>query len=556
MELRPYQQDTLEKLMLPPHGVNRSLVVMATGAGKTVLFASFLDKFLKKNERALILAHREELLTQAQEKLAHAAPSLYVEIEQAGRKASKTITGWRRNREGIDRTVVVASVQTLRGERLKKWDPSAFSVVIIDEAHHSTATSYNTILQHFGVFNVNSRTRLVGVTATPGRTDGIGLGAVYQEITADYGIRELIHEGWLCPIKARRISSSVSLEGVKTVRGDFAQNELEDRVDVSDRNELIVTAYEQFALGMRTIVFAAGVGHAHRIADIFRARGHSAAPIWGDMPKDKRKELLNDYGAGKVGVLTNYGVLTEGFDSPKTSCIILARPTKSSLVVAQCIGRGTRLADGKSHCLVLDIRDTITGKNLCSASTLAGLPPNFDPKGGDVMKLGEDLENLDPVLRPMALDADLLGAVMQKVKDGLSVAEIDLFSALRVDPVVRERSSLAWRQSGADSWSLRAGDTTYKIHTDTLGRFVFMDGSGIRAVEYSADTAFQYADAWVRHMHHDKMKILDVNQGEGWRKRPASEPQLAFLRKKLKGRELPANLTQGDASLLVDSFKK
>lgn len=542
--------------MSPPSGVNRSLVVMATGAGKTILFASFLDAFLKKNERALILAHREELLTQAQEKLAHTSPTLHVEIEQAGKRATKTITGWRRNREGIGRTVVVASVQTLRGERLKKWASDTFSCIIIDEAHHSTASSYNTILQHFGVFNVNSRTRLVGVTATPGRTDGVGLGAVYQEITADYGIRELIGQGFLCPIKARRISSSVSLEGVKTSHGDFAQADLENRVDVSDRNELIVTAYEQFALGMRTIVFAAGVGHAHHIADIFRARGHFAAPIWGDMPKDKRKQLLNDYSTGKVGVLTNYGVLTEGFDSPQTSCVILARPTKSSLVVAQCIGRGTRLASGKDHCLVLDVRDTITGKNLCSASTLAGLPPNFDPKGGDVMKLGEDLENLDPVLRPMALDADLLGAVMQKVKDGLSVAEIDLFSALRVDPVVRERSSLAWRQSGDDSWSLNAGGEKYTIHADTLGRYVFLDESGIRAVEYSVQTAFEYADAWIRHMHHDKMQILDVNQGEGWRKQPATAPQIAFLEKKLKGRKLPSNLTRGDASLLIDSFKK
>lgn len=498
-----------------------------------------------------MLAHREELLTQAREKLAVAAPTLYVEIEQADKRASRHINGWTKNLKHIDRSVVVASVQTLRGKRLKEWKQDAFSLVIVDEAHHSTAASYVDILKHFGCFDRG--TRLVGVTATPGRTDGVGLGAVYQEIAAEWGIRDLIKLGYLVPVLGRRVTSEISLEGVKISHGDFVQNELEKRVDVSSRNELIVSAYEEHALGRRTIVFAAGVSHAHHIADLFRARGHAAQPIWGDMDREKRRASLDAFQAGTLPILTNFGVLTEGFDAPETSCIILARPTKSALIVAQCIGRGTRLAPGKDGCLVLDVRDSTAGKSLATAATLAGLPPNFDPKGKNIIELAEEFEALDARLKPEAIDADKLSAFVKQVKDGMSVAEIDLFAAIRVDPAIRSQSSLAWLQEGEQAWSIRADKTRYGVHVDTLGRYIFSRETQTIAVEDDPKTAFRFADAWVRGMHPEAQKLLDLSQR--WRKEAASDAQLRKLEKLRKGKELPQNLSKGDAALLISSLK-
>src|SRR5690348_13494903 len=173
--LRDYQEEAVSRLLGPPENVNRSLAVLPTGSGKTIVFAALLDRFLQSGERALVLAHREELLTQARDKIAFAAPSLHVEIEQAASFASRTHpeSSLFQNRE---RSVVVGSVQTLRGKRLKQWDTDAFKIIIVDEAHHATAGAYVDILTHFGCFD--GATRLVGVTATPGRTDGVGLGAI------------------------------------------------------------------------------------------------------------------------------------------------------------------------------------------------------------------------------------------------------------------------------------------------------------------------------------------------------------------------------------------
>lgn len=554
MQLYPYQQATIDALLSPPAGISRSLVVIATGGGKTIVFASLLDRLLQSGERALILAHREELLTQAREKIAKVAPSLHVEIEQAEKRASTKITGWSAMLRQIDRSVVVASVQTLRGERLAKWPRDTFRLIVIDEAHHSTASSYQDILKHFGCFDEENPTRLVGVTATPGRTDKVGLGAVYQEIAAEYGIRELIRMGYLASVRALNVTSQVSLDGIKTVKGDFQQSELERRIDVSARNELIVSAYEEHALGLQTIVFAAGVSHAHHIAELFRARGHAAAPIWGDMEKDDRRKTLDAYSRGDIPILTNYGVLTEGFDAPETRCIILARPTKSSLVITQCIGRGTRLAPGKESCLVLDVRDCTAGKNLVSAATLAGLPPTFDPKGKNVMELGDEYDELDSRLKPAAIDADKLSQFVKQVKEGMSVAEIDLFGAIRVDPVIRERSSLAWLPSGEESWEIRTHLHRYGIHADTLGRYLFTRDGRTLAVETNADTIFRFADAWLGMQHQDEMHYLDLSFR--WRKKPATEAQIKALTKRLNVKELPPNLTAGDASLLLNSLQK
>jgi len=215
IELRDYQEHTITALLKPPEDVTRSLAVLPTGSGKTIIFAALLDRVLRNGERALVLAHREELLTQARDKIAFAAPSLHVEIEQAASFASRThpTSSLFNDRE---RSVVVGSMQTLRGKRLKEWPADAFRIVILDEAHHATAGAYVDILTHFGC--LDGLTRLVGVTATPKRTDGIGLGAIFQEIAVEFGIRDMIRSGYLVPIRAWQVQTNIDPECLNNFR--------------------------------------------------------------------------------------------------------------------------------------------------------------------------------------------------------------------------------------------------------------------------------------------------------------------------------------------------
>lgn len=552
MELRPYQAQIVETLLSPPEGITRSLVCCATGGGKTIVFAKFLDAFLKKGERALILAHRTELLTQAVSKLAQASPSLHVEREQANLRASKKISGWSKSLKNIDRSVVVGSIQTMKGKRLESWDKDTFAAIIIDEAHHSVANVYVDVLKHFGC--MDGKTRLVGVTATPSRTDGVGLGFTYQEISADWGIVALTKLGFLCPLTGRRITSEISLDGIKLSHGDFAQGELERRIDVSDRNELIVSAWEEHALGRQTIVFAAGVGHSHHIAELFRARGHKAMPVWGEMDPSERKKTLEDYHSGAVSILTNFGVLTEGFDAPRTSCVVLGRPTKSALVVAQCIGRGTRIAEGKKDCLVLDVRDTVAGKSLATAATLAGLPPNFDAKGKNLIELAEEFEALPEPLKKTAIDADALGEFVAKVKKGMTVAEIDLFAALPEGENIRSHSKLAWLPEGEGAWAINADHVHYTLGlVPFLGNFVFARNGQVMFQEPDQSKAFHLADAWISEKHAETTeKLLDTTKA--WRRDPATPAQIKLLKRMKPGLDF-TKTTKGEAGKMISSMK-
>jgi superfamily II DNA or RNA helicase len=255
IKLRDYQEHTITALLNPPEDVTRSLAVLPTGSGKTIIFTALLDRVLRNGERALVLAHREELLTQARDKIAFAAPSLHVEIEQAASFASRTHPT-SSFFEGRERSVVVGSMQTLRGKHLKEWPSDAFRIVILDEAHHATSAAYVEILTHFGC--LDDFTRLVGVTSTPKRTDGIGLGAIFQEIAVEYGIRDMIRSGYLVPIRAWQVQTSIDLRSVKTTAGDYAIGELEKTVNTEKRNYEIVSAYEQYASDMQSVVFLRG----------------------------------------------------------------------------------------------------------------------------------------------------------------------------------------------------------------------------------------------------------------------------------------------------------
>ena len=553
IELRDYQSETVERLAAPPENVTRSLVVLPTGTGKTTTFASYLDRILKRGEQALVLAHRDELLTQAAAEINAVAPQLTVEVEKAASHAADSIPQPSFFDKKCKRTVVVASVQTLHEKRLKEWGSYTFSTIICDEAHHASARAYVNIFKHFGCYDDVDATRLVGFTATPNRTDGVGLGSVFQEIAVEYTLPDMIKRGRLVPIRAWQVDTSVDLSNVKVVKGDYDEAELQDAVNNEKRNLEIIAAYEKYASGMPAIAFCAGVEHSHEIARLFNERGIPAASVWGAMKKDTRDAALAAYQRGEIKVLCNNNILIEGYNAPATQCILLCRPTTSSLLVSQMIGRGTRLHPGKEYMLAIDIADVTSGKSLCSVASLFGLPEKFKTKGGNVVQMAEDLEDVDPRLHHLANDRESLERIVEKTKTGMSVVEIDLFSVVQYDETIRMFSPFSWIKAGDERYTLRPEKGfTYDIHVDTLGRYaVTWHEAKKTVIAGDKARAFRLADGLIRKKHSDKLMFVDASMP--WRKKPASEKQLALIAKLTKG-AAPQNLTQGDAAILLDSL--
>ncbi|HTU33687.1 MAG TPA: DEAD/DEAH box helicase [Candidatus Acidoferrum sp.] len=383
--LRPYQTEALTAVRDAYRaGKRRVMVSLPTGTGKTVVFAHF-PRALKMKKRLLVLAHREELLLQALDKFRSIDPELKVEIEQADRHAASAAK------------VVIASVATLARSdwRLSRLQPDDFSIIVVDEAHHAVAPTYRHIFDHFGLFESHGSRYLIGFTATPRRGDKQGLGEVFEEVCYARDIREMIADGYLCPIVGWRVDTNLSLDSVKVQHGDFIQSQLGRAVNTPLRNALLVRAYRDFAPGRRTIVFCVDVAHAKDVHRMFAEAGIRAATVWGELARDQRRSTLAAFSAGEIDVVTNCNVLTEGFDEPLVDCVIMARPTRSKLLYAQMVGRGTRPHAGKKNLMVIDIADNSRMHQLPGLHSLFNLPLNMNLRGDNALEIEQRIERLN-----------------------------------------------------------------------------------------------------------------------------------------------------------------
>lgn len=323
---------------------HRSTVLeMATGTGKTVVFSEVIRRRRDQGRgRALVLAHRRELIEQAQKTLARFG--LSTDVEMADQYA-------RRELALVVSDVVAASVPTLRGRRLERWDPTAFGTIVVDEGHHAVAETYRKIVEHF------AEAKVLGVTATGDRGDGIGLGAVFDSVAFRYPIRQAIDEGYLCPVRAQRVfCEDLDLSKVRSVRGDLSEADLQAAIQVDKVLHEIARPLVELAGDRQTIIFMPGVESAEALAEILGAYGKSGRVgfVHGKQPKLVRDDVIARFRAGGLQFLSNCAVLTEGFNAEETACVAVARPTKSRSLYAQMIGRGTRNAPGKVDLLVLD----------------------------------------------------------------------------------------------------------------------------------------------------------------------------------------------------------
>jgi superfamily II DNA or RNA helicase len=342
MLLKPRQQQAYDAVFTALNqGIGRQLVALPTGVGKTILACEIAKKFKK----TLFLAHRMELISQTANAMSRVAPELPQGfIVQGAHNTEATFT--------------VGMIQTVFN-RLNRINPKEFDLVVIDEAHHSCAKTYRTVADHF-----EPRLRL-GLSATPERSDGAPLSNLFDAITYSMNLGDAINEGYLVPPKCIQVTTKTSLDRVRCTAGDFNQGDLERTLNTPARNRLIVDAYRKHGGERRTVCFTAGVQHAKDVAASFQKAGIAGEWISGDDPN--REEKLSRFRAGEIRVLANAMLLTEGWDDPATSCVIMARPTKSRGLYAQCVGRGLRLAEGKTDCLLLDLVDSASRHNLLSA---------------------------------------------------------------------------------------------------------------------------------------------------------------------------------------------
>lgn len=372
LPLRPYQAQAIEAITAAyARGVDRQLVVLPTGGGKTVVFSHLVSR---RPGRALILAHRDELIQQAAGKLAMVSGSLDIGIVKA-------------RQDEHDAPVVVASVQTLarpgRTGRLGE-----FSTVIVDEAHHAVASTYMDILGELGCMGT-SGPLTAGFTATAGRSDKIGLGAVWQEITYQRGIVQMIAESYLCDVKALQIGSDFNIGNAQVRAGDYTDSSLGAELERSDALEAAAKAYKKYADGRLGVAFTPTIATAHALAEALTRQGIRAEAVDGKMPTDARRAVLARLHRGETRVVCNCAVLTEGWDEPAVSCALMLRPTKSAPFFVQMAGRVLRPFVGKDDALILDVAGS-SDLGLATVADLAGLPPGSVKKGQSLLDAAEE----------------------------------------------------------------------------------------------------------------------------------------------------------------------
>lgn len=349
-ELRPYQQQARDRIHAEwDAGHTRTLLVLPTGTGKTIVFASVAADQVRAGDRVLILAHRGELLEQAADKLQRST-GLVSAVEKA---ESTCLDSWFR--------VVVGSVQTLqRTARLERFPQDYFGTIIIDEAHHAITDGYRRILDYF------SGAKVLGVTATPDRGDMRNLGEVFDSLAFEYKLTDAIKEGYLCKIMAQTIPLQLDITSVTMSGGDYAVGDL--GTALNPYLEQIAAEMARRCKSRKTVVFLPLIKTSQKFRDLLNTYGFRAAEVNGQSAD--RRQVLADFDAGKYNVLCNSMLLTEGWDCPSVDCVVVLRPTKVRSLYSQMVGRGTRLSPGKTDLLLLDFLWMTDKHELCRPADL------------------------------------------------------------------------------------------------------------------------------------------------------------------------------------------
>ena len=357
--LRPYQAEARKAVWQEwEQGRRRTLLVLPTGCGKTVVFSKVAEDEVNQGGRVLIMAHRGELLEQAADKIMKIT-GLVCAYEKAGESAFGSML-----------PITVGSVQSLcREKRLSQYPNDYYSTIIVDEAHHCLSDTYQRVLDHF------PEAKVLGVTATADRADKKSLGAWFDSQAYEYTMTQAIRDGYLCPIKAQMIPLQLDISGVGVSGGDYNAGEIGSALEPYLRQ--IAQEIASHYADRKTVVFLPLIHTSQRFCELLREMGMNAAEVNGNSPD--RAEILRDFEAGRYAILCNSMLLTEGWDCPSVDCVVMLRPTKVRSLYQQAIGRGTRLFPGKTELLILDFLWLTERHDLCRPSSLIS-------KDGDIAR--------------------------------------------------------------------------------------------------------------------------------------------------------------------------
>lgn len=450
IELRPYQSAAIRAVEDEwASGHKRTLLVLPTGCGKTIVFAKLCEDMVRGGKRGLILAHRGELLDQAAEKI-RMATGLSCAVEKA---ESTALDSFYR--------LTVGSVQSLmRESRLHGFSPDYYDFIVVDEAHHAASDSYRRILDHFRHADV------LGVTATPDRGDMKSLGEVFDSLAYEYALPAAIREGYLSPIRAQTIPLSIDISDVSTAAGDFKPGEISTALD--PYLDQIAQEMTSYCRGRRTVVFLPLVATSQKFCDILRAHGFRAAEVNGE--SEDREGVLHDFAAGRYDVLCNSMLLTEGWDCPAVDCIVPLRPTKVRALYAQMVGRGTRLNAGKDHLLLLDFLWHTNRHELCRPASL--VCKNREVETRMTENLAESAAAVDVLEAEKTASDDVVQAREEALAKELS--QMKKRKRRLVDPLQFEMSIAAEDLSGyepAFGWEMAPPSDKQKAALETCGIF-------------------------------------------------------------------------------------
>ena len=442
MGLRPYQQEACDAVLGEwQKGNRKTLLVLPTGTGKTVVFSKVAEDRVRHGQRVLILAHRGELLEQAEQKIQNFT-GLGCALEKA---EADSLNAFYR--------ITIGSVQTMmRKSRLEKFPRDYFGAIIVDEAHHAIAQSYQNVLEYF------SGASVLGVTATPDRSDRKNLGNYFDSLAYEYTLPQAIKEGYLCKIMAQTIPLSIDITNVGIAAGDYKAGELGDALE--PYLEQIADRMLEYCKGRKTVIFLPLVATSKKFRDILLSKGLSAAEVNGN--SEDRSQILQDFEVGKYQALCNAMLLTEGWDCPSVDCIICLRATKSRSLYSQIVGRGLRPAPGKENCLLLDFLWQTEKHELVRPAHLIAKNTEVADKMTEKLEQGdaEDLEELE-----QDAQQDVIAERERKLAEEL--AAMRHRKAKLVDPLQYEMSimdedlanyepSFAWEMGPASPKQLQA----------------------------------------------------------------------------------------------------
>ncbi|CAK3973215.1 ATP-dependent helicase IRC3 [Lecanosticta acicola] len=569
IQLRPYQQESIDAALgYLARGEKRLGISLATGSGKTVIFSHLLDQVPAPTPHAtqtLILAHRRELVDQAARHCRELYPDKTVDIEMGKKHASGVAD------------ITVASVPTLKSpQRLMRFDPDRFKLILVDEAHHTVATSYLNILKHFRLSDKCERgpTAVVGVSATFSRHDGLKLGAAIDHIVYHKDYVDMIHEKWLSDVIFTTVRTGVNLSKVRVTGGDFQTGALSKAVNNDETNAITVRAWLEKA-GQRksTLGFCVDLAHVTNLTAMFRQHGIDARFITGDTPTKQREQRLDDFKAGGFPVLLNCGIFTEGTDIPNVDCILLARPTQSRNLLVQMVGRGLRKHAGKQNCHVIDMVASLEA-GIVTTPTLFGLDPEELVKGADIKEMASLGERKEMEKQRVEQALNTSGREMPELKGEITFTDYDDVNDLIQDTSgerqIRALSRYAWVQIDEGRYVLSNRDGSYMtIKKDEAGdRFIISytpklppsSGSKVpfaRTREVGKAMTFEDAVHGGDKFASETFQFDFIATWAYWRKTWASEGQLSFLNKfREQDQKLEAgSITKGRAADWITKFK-